>query len=177
MPSWQNLPVSRLVTLPVLQPPRYSPARLCLQRAPFIGGASCPREQGHPGECFWWLAWQLGGNPEGYWVAVVYRGASREAVSRGTFMEKPTMHDILAYLQLITRKRLEEKAKAEHARENPTPLVPEDRGERFPYTDGGVEVLRISDAPVTKAESAASRAARAMAAEALGHRRGAVQSS
>lgn len=133
------------------------------------GAAGCPREHGHSGEHFWWIAWQFGGYPNGYWKVMVYRtstdpGGGRIAVAKGNFASKPNGRDVLALLQLLTRKRLEEKARAAHARANPQPLV--EPPEALPFGHAEDVASNVGAKQEQPRESAAARAARAMVEEA-----------
>lgn len=152
--SWRNIPVAALKHLPLIAPQWGAHSALCGQPARARGSLPCPREQGHPGECFWVLLFEHGN----YWKAIVYRGDGRQ-VARGDFSSPPDGWDLLAYLQLLTRKRLEEQAKATVivAPAPPTSLA------RRSSPPRPLPPLELEQLPL---KTAAARSARAMAREA-----------
>lgn len=165
MASWRNIPLGYLEWLPMVEP-RGAYVGLCRAMPPHFGAEPCPREKGHPGECFWAVTFEHGS----YWKAIVYRGRGREKVARGDFSEKPTGRDLLGYLQLLTRKRLEEAARRQGALDHPV-SIPETTPEvaaRSGHVDPGANYAPKYDTRsiTPPRDSAAARAARAMVKEA-----------
>lgn len=158
--DWRNIPLSYLDPLPLIEPRRGRPVGLCRHPAPWLGGEPCPREKGHPGECFWAVLFEHGV----HWKAIVYRGAGRVKVARGSFSERPDGLDLLEHLQLLTRKRFEEAARRDDRGVNMRPEY--DTRSITPAREDVAEPSNQVRKQEHPRESAASRAARAMVREA-----------
>lgn len=85
---------------------------LCGEPTDVIGAGACPREHGHPGDCYWWIAFELGAS----WRVVVYSGEPQERVPRcrGAFVDDPGAGDVYWLLVLIAELNAREDRR--HAR-------------------------------------------------------------
>lgn len=97
----------------------------------------CPRQAGHDGECYWWLAWEDG---EG-WRVIVYSGkpTGRRKRCKGRFTEKPDVRDVAHLLHVLSPLK-----KQEVARRTPDSEPPPSDPDPFRLTpDGGKLVLVV----------------------------------
>lgn len=95
--------------------------KLCHAPTKVIGAEPCPRRHGHRGPCFWWLAFECGGEI----CAIVYSGDPQERVrrARGRFLEEPTSADVARLLETIGELRQREIDRRERQRRNPQPVA------------------------------------------------------
>lgn len=90
--------------------------KLCGKPARYVYGAEgCPREDGHAGEHYWWIPFEVGN-----WRVVVYAGeaAERRRVCRGAFTDQPSAQDVYQLLVLVAdrrRRELERRGARTHA--------------------------------------------------------------
>lgn len=87
--------------------------KLCGRPARVHGAKGCPRRDGHRGEHYWWIPFEVG-----EWRVVVYAGEPKERrrVCRGVFTEQPSSQDVYRLMQTLGRVEAVRLKRREHAR-------------------------------------------------------------
>lgn len=125
------------------------------------GAEPCPREPGHPGDCYFWIPIE-----RAYGITVlvyVFYGEfneHRKTLCKGEFESWPNGYDVQRLVRVIVQLRRREKAEAAAARANPQPVVPDFSGEAVAGGKGAKNNTRLITPP---SESKAARSARALA--------------
>lgn len=82
---------------------------LCGLEASVLGSGGCPRQAGHGGECYWWLAW----SGDAGWRVIVYSGTAynRRRRCKGAFTSEPDIRDIAHLLRVLSPLKKREVAR------------------------------------------------------------------